>query len=404
MASTRYPSYVRDMAKCIDNAVIEGKFFGKTQSQNTHMEKHVADKDCADVLDRVFKDNGRVKRNEHSDKEHKSINSGFYSLNGACEAVEECMLVKSLEVASWVDNAKNNEKKSFDVCLPPEDGYEPVGYGYVVNRENNTIDEYQTNTIRIVLQKNDKYPLGFSLLTAYPDIIREESRQPTGRDLTDVAKRTKTFKEASPTAKAYMLYQTGQNKPYLVTFKEGYNGDVHDDVMSVHIPYKTKKGEECKHIIRIKENSIELSTSKMMDVKVAKWTEHGRPKEKVIYPTEDVQSLVRSHEKQGHRIVDDKRYIKVDSIFTRKYIPEGEKGRSVDLTRDDVFTTLSERLPKAAEIVLQSCDAMGIKKPEKMDRRQMLENASREKTEKSVKLNESLLPRETREEKIMSIV
>lgn len=106
MASTRYPSYVKDMAKCIDNAVIEGKFFGKTKNKNTHMEKHVADKDCADVLDRVFKDNGRVKRNEHSDKEHKSINSGFYSLIVAIPAVHSayrCLRV-SHRIHSYMDS------------------------------------------------------------------------------------------------------------------------------------------------------------------------------------------------------------------------------------------------------------------------------------------------------------
>lgn len=291
------------------------------------MEKHVADKDCAEVLERVFKDNGRAKRSERSNKEHKTINNGFYTLDGAYEAVEECMLIRSLEVATWVDNARNHDKKSFDVCLPPEDGYEPVGYGYVVNRENNAIDEYRTNSIRIVLQKDDNYPLGFSLLTAYPDIIREESREPTGRDLTEITKRTKTFQEASPTAKAYMLYQTGTNKPYLATFKEGYDGDVHDDVMSIHIPYRTKKNEDCKHIIRIKEDSIEISTSKMTNVKVAKWTDRGRPREKVIYPTEDVQRLIRSHEKQGHRIVDDKRYVKTDSIFTKTICQKVKKVR-----------------------------------------------------------------------------
>lgn len=73
------------------------------------MEKHVADKDCAEVLERVFKDNGRAKRSERSNKEHKTINSGFYTLDGAYEVVEECMLIRSLEVATWVDNARNGK-------------------------------------------------------------------------------------------------------------------------------------------------------------------------------------------------------------------------------------------------------------------------------------------------------
>jgi hypothetical protein len=391
MANTQYNSYIRDMAKCIDDAIIEGKLFTKIQNENSHMEKHVADKDRADVLNRVLKDNGKAKRDDHEHKENKSINSGFYSLEEACYAIEESIMNKSLDIAKWVDGAYRNEKKAFEVTLPKE-SYKEVGYGYVVDRAKNTIDEYKTQTVRIVLQKNDDYPLGFTLLTAYPDIIKAENREPTKQDLTEITKKTKTYQEASPTAKAYMLYQTGETKPYLATFKEGYYGNVHDDVLSIHMPYKTKDGSECKNLIRIKEGQIELSTSKMMDVKIAKWTEHGRPKEKIIYPGEDI----KRYQKPGYDIVNDKRYVKIDSYYTRKYGTAGPKGKSVDLTRPDVFKALKERMPEAADIVLQSCDAMGMKRPD--------EKSIQKDVPVKEELNESLLPRTEVVEEGLSVV
>lgn len=385
MPAKKYPKYIKDMAMRIDETVKNGTFFTKTESPDTHLEKHVADKDDAKVLDRVFKNNGRIKRNEHSNKEQKSINSGFYSLTEACDTIETCVIRKSLDIAQWVNDARDNEKKSFEVTLSPKDNYEPVGFGYIVDREKNTIDEYETQTVRIVLQKDYNKPLGFSLLTAYPDVIREENRIPTGRDLTDIARETDTFKEASPVAKAYIMYQTGRHKPYLVTFKEGYYGNIHDDVMSIHIPFTSKNHEEFKHIVRIKENSVELSTSKKMEVNIAKWIENGKPKEKVIYPGENVEKYRQS----GCEISKDKRFVKVDSLYTRQYGTNG-KGKSVDLTREEVFNALAKRMPEAATVVSNSCHDIGIKMKS--------DDENKNADHAVIELDESLSPRETQED------
>lgn len=86
-------------------------------------------------------------------------------------------------------------------------------------------------------------------------------------------------------------------------------------------------------------------------------------------------------------------------------MPEGEKGKSVDLTQNDVFTTLTEKLPDAANIVLQSCDVMGIERPQKLTKQQMLESKESRKKQEMAKLDESLLPKEvTKEDKSICIV
>lgn len=388
MSEPKYSDYIKDMGNCIVDAVVNGTFFNKTNNNRTHVKKHVADKKESDVLDRVLKNNGSMHRGQRSDKDQKAINSGFYSYDDACSVIEECMVSRNLEIAQWINGARQGQKQSFDMILSSEDGYDPVGYGYVLDREDNTIAEYSTNAVKVVLQKNDECALGFTVLTAYPDITKEENRQPTGRNITDILKKTKTYQDASPTSKAYMLYQTNMESPYLATFKEGRAGNIHDDVMSIHIPYKTSKGEDCKQIIRIKEGTIELSTNKMSDVKIAKKRIEGRPIEKVLQAKtpEEMTDAIKSFQDRGYSIEDGKRYVKVDSFYTKHFGAVSEKSKSVDLTRPDVFVAFRKRNPEAADIVLQSCDAMGIKRPDRY-----------EKAKTPEKLNEGLSPVETKD-------
>lgn len=389
MAKERqYSRYIKDIGDYIVNAVTSGTFFDKTNNDRTHIEKHVADKREEDVLDRVLKNNGSMQRGHKEDKDQKAINSGFYSYDDACFVIEECIINKNLEIAEWLDSAKQGKKQSFDVTLSPEEGYDPVGYGYMLNREDNTIAEYSTDTVRVVLQKDDECSLGFTVLTAYPDITKEEHRTPTGRDITDILKKTKTYQDASPTSKAYMLYQTNLNSPYLATFKEGRAGNVQDDVMSVHIPYRTAKGEDCKQIIRIKEGKIELATHKMSDVTIARKKIDGRPIEKIIQAREGetIEDGINNFRSRGYDIGTGRRYVKVPSFYTRHFGQVKQDSLSVDLTRPDVFTAFRKRSPEAADVVLQCCEAMGIKRPDKYEMKKEPE-----------KLNEGLSPTEMQE-------
>ena len=386
-------TYYRELSDKIVKCINNNTFFGKIENERTHMEQHVIKNDV-ELLDRVLNDIGSTERKGYSQKERKAINSGFKTLDEARFNIEECMINSSKEIAKWIDGAKTHEKKDFVVPLRKEEGYDPVGYGYIVSRKTNTIDEYATDSIRVVLEQNSNSEFGFSLLTAYPDIIHAENREPTGKDLSAIVKKTNTYQKASPVSKAYMLYQTGKNKPYLITFKEGLNGNTHDDVLSLHIPYQTKKGDECKHIIRFKEDSIELSTSKMMKINVATWKDKytGKEREKVIYPDEDI----RKYQREGTTIEQKDRFVKQKSFFTRHFNPKDEKALNVDLTRKEVFEEFQKRYPDVAEIVTElskvlNIETVGIKEKDILSKR---------KIENEAVLNESLLPQEETSEQM----
>lgn len=380
----KYPQYIRDIADGICASIVDQTFFTKTENADTHVEKHVID-DEKDILNRILSKNGNADRKTREEDEKKDINSGFQSLDEAYANIEECVISRACEIAEWSVGANNHQKESFCINLPKDQGYDTVGYCYAVNRENNTIDEYETQSVRIVLEKDDNYPLGFTLLTAYPNGLNKGDMIPTGRDLRDVVKKTDAYKKASPVSKTYMLYQTGQNKPYLATFKAGYDGNVHDDVMSIHIPYE-KDGESYKDIIRVKEDSIQFSTSKLVDVKVARNRgRDGKEREKIIYPGEDEE---RYHNRWT-KITTEKRYVKQNTDLVRRFHKEGDKGLVIDLTNPEAFEAFKREYKEAA-VVVRDC-------------MRVLDKYQQNETIKEEQLDESLAPHEKVNESQMSI-
>jgi len=340
--NTKVKSAVDVLSDRITKAVVDGVFFGKVENNNTHIIKHVVDSNI-NTLDRVLSDNGAKDRYNKSisDKKQTTMNSGFNSEDEAYENIEECMLFKSKDISLWTLNASQNSTMNFDVELSEAQGYSPVGYGYIVSRDTNTISEYSTHFIRVVLQKDNRSELGFNLLTAYPDIIRKENRIPTERDISELAKQTDTYKNASPVAKGYIAYQTSNGeKPYLITFKEGERGNIRDDVMSLHIPYDLKDGTKCEHVVRIKENQMSLATRQM-----------------------DANN----------------RWQKIPNVYTRKFNGENQINLSVDLTRPEVIEEFAKRNPVVAKIAI---DINAVVNPKVIDIKQ-----------KKAELEERLLPR-----------
>ena len=359
-------SYIQDMADRISEAVRSEEFFNKTTSYKSHVEKHVIEDETV-ILNRILSKNGYADRSNrmHELEERKAINSGFLSIDGAHHAIEECMMSQSYEIAKWVYGADEREKMAFSVCLPKEQGYDTVGYLYSIDKKDNTIDEYETQGVRVVLQKDVNYPLGFTVITAYPEYADGKHTEKTNRDLHTIVKQTDAYQHASNVAKAYMLYQTGQSKPYLATFKAGYHENVADDVMSIHMPY-VKDGEKYKDILRIKDGQIEFSTSKLIDVRIATSTgRDGRVREKIIYPNEDE---TRYHNRYT-TISEGKRYVKQQTEFTDQFKKSNAKGFSVDLTDPaamDAFLTKHPEINEALTVCLKPVSKENHE-PERLD-------------------------------------
>lgn len=349
-------------------SVHNGTFFQKTESKDGHIEKHISESEPA-LLDRVLSVRSNYSDNKYNDK--KNVNTGFMSVDDAYQSVENAVMLEADHIAEWVINSGDNSKKSFYVKSPQ---YETVGRGYMLDKKTNCIKCYDSDTLCIVLKKDNGCELGFTVLTAYPDITKQDHRHANiDTDVTKIVKRTKSYKKASPVCKAYMLCQADRNNPYLVTFKDAK--DHHDDVLSIQIPY-ADGDEKCRHTIRIKENKTEFSTSKLMDVQVARrMKSSGNISEKIIYPGEDVGK----YRTEGTEITTEKKYIKQRTAFVDKYSEGVEPG--VDLTNKEAFDDFRKLYPEAARLVI-------------MCREQIDRYPDRTRAARAEMLDESLLPRE----------
>lgn len=228
-------------------------------------------------------------------------NSTFETPEIADEYIHESMFSKMDNIVEWLDNASFGERKAFDACF----GDETLGHGFVMNRNNRTIREYTTNTVRMVLKHDRTNQYGFSLVTAYPCMMTSDV-QPTNRDLTPVIQQTDVYKNASPVKKAYLEYRGDPKYDALVTYKQG--DFPANDHITVHIPTNQPN---IKHMVRLKENGSTIMTTHDKEPTTSEFTSlrdilHPNQKGKLIVYFDDIQLqnlLAENHPK--HAVVVD---------------------------------------------------------------------------------------------------
>lgn len=253
---------INKLAQQIEKAVATGRFLTIATNERTHFIKHVTQDDVS-LLNGVLTDTTAAKKNKHKTKERK-FNSCFITDNPDADVddiydatlplFDEVILKKAHDIAEWSIDAKQHDKQGFRVVLPRK-RYGTIGKGYVLDDATNTLHEYTTEEIMVVLRKDSSLELGFSLHTAYPYLESQTSR-PTGRNLQDIVVKTQKYQNASPTGKAYILAQTNRKNPYLTTFKAGMYGNNHDDVIAFQIPCNNDR--DAQDVVRIKENEMVL--------------------------------------------------------------------------------------------------------------------------------------------------
>ena len=177
-------------------------------------------------------------------------NSAFDDETTADSLIEEAMYARMDDIVAWVESAEFGERHTIDANF---DG-EAIGHGFVMNRENQTIREYTTDMLRLVLKQDNTNQYGFSLLTAYPSMMTPDI-QPTGRDLTDIMHQTETYQKASPVKRAYLNYRVKPDSQIRVTYKAGHEPS--DDCLSITVP---TNNPDIKHKIRIKEAGASIAT------------------------------------------------------------------------------------------------------------------------------------------------
>ena len=131
----------------------------------------------------------------------------------AYDLITEALAYKKNDVLDWLKDEYSDRQLMITI---PFDEY--VGCGFVLDKKKGLIKEYETKDITLCLEKDMYSKTGFGLVTAYPELRNKERIQETERDLSYVAKQTKTYEKATGLEKAYILYRTNPQSKIIVKY------------------------------------------------------------------------------------------------------------------------------------------------------------------------------------------
>lgn len=234
----------------LDDILINQDFMSKITNEYSHVNIHT-NRALTQDLDRVILEHKEAQSRFCGDVKHPEDTKA--NQEHAEFLIGEALLYRSGDITNWLDTADNHSKFAFSTNFDEED-YGVVGTGIVCNRHNNTLKEYKTSHMNVVLRKDVFMPLGFSLVTAYPDMTSADI-QPTNRDLTAFIKETKAYQQADDVGKTYLRYRTDVNNDYLATYKAGTSPD--DSMMMLRVQ---TDNPNVYHEIKIKESGMSLRT------------------------------------------------------------------------------------------------------------------------------------------------
>lgn len=216
-----------------------------THPVKTHIDRHSKTTDVQS-LERLF-----------TDVPSSSI---FTDQETANMFIEDTLTFHDRSIQNWLDTARHGETWAIRQDFRDEGYDETVGRGVVLNKNTHLIKEYNTDAIRVVLQKDNTMPLGCTLITAYPD-MENPHIVPTERNLNAITKQTETYQKADPVGKAYLLYRTHPKNKASVSYI--HSDEPTDSAMILHVE---TQNPNTYHEIKIKESGTFLTT-KTVDIK-----------------------------------------------------------------------------------------------------------------------------------------
>lgn len=230
---------IREKTNQIQAAVDTKNFIKHISDDKTHVCRHHDVNDIA-YLERIFHD--------------VTINSVFDNQINLDTLLGDMIYYKAQDIANWLEYADAYEKKAFHVAFD-EDDYGRIGTGLIHDKKTNLIKEYESNDVYVVLRKDPTNYLGFSLVTAYPN-MDSPNIKPTNRNLKEITVQTPTYQNAKPTEKAYLMYRTSYQSDISISYSKNPNDEM-DDAIYMHVP---TGNPNTKHIIKIKEHTCTLKT------------------------------------------------------------------------------------------------------------------------------------------------
>lgn len=265
-------------AEKITNAYKQKTLMSTITRYDTHISRHQNVEELK-ALEQVIAE-GRNFR-----QQNKSI-SAFHQDFPVEDAIAETLLQNANRIEAWLNNPNSSPSEAFCTAFPDKE----TGKGFINDRLTNRLAEYTTDGIRVILRKHNNSALGFSLVTAYPEMWTTDV-QPTGRDLSELIRQTKQYQEGDPLYQTFLLERTQPKQPYVLEYKPGKTPD--DSVMFLNVPTQNPNIE---HQIKIKENKMFLTTQ------YHERTEDGRHKKTAI-PTQYTELYENTMKSYGRNFV-----------------------------------------------------------------------------------------------------
>lgn len=114
------------------------------------------------------------------------------------EIIENTIMDFIPAITIWLTN-ESNETLTINIKQD-----ETIGHG--ITYRNEKLEEYTTQNLTVVLEKDDNSPIGFLCKTAYPDITPyTKNKTPTNRNLIPDLIQTRTFKNADTKTRKQLI-------------------------------------------------------------------------------------------------------------------------------------------------------------------------------------------------------
>lgn len=162
------------------------------------------DKTDKDLIEKILK--------RASDGRKPQPASVFADKNQAEQFIRKAMRTNIANILQWKDSSRYGETFAFRVKFS-----DTVGKGFMPN-----LDERITNTVRIVLERDNYTTNGMHIVTAYPD-LQAPSANETGRNGKDILQETEIYKDGSVMLKTYSEFMSipGMSVSYMpATYKD----------------------------------------------------------------------------------------------------------------------------------------------------------------------------------------
>lgn len=160
-------------------------------ADNIHVEKH--------------SDRSAISMASKAAYEGRSVSS-FPDDETMNECICEAIAANAEYILKETDKASDQERMvltvDMDVDEWKEAGFDPHFTG-IARTYTGKLKEMSTTSVDVVYKKDSDKPLGFSIVTAFPNVNCEKAT-PTGRDITDEVKASRGYRTASPVKRAWL--------------------------------------------------------------------------------------------------------------------------------------------------------------------------------------------------------